>query len=312
MESTLPEMLQAGLLVDTTYVYISTDSVYEVCETCAASSVREIDAVRPADQRLRRRKIKKDKYGDGKLSVEEYIERFRSGLPSVRFFSLRLADVIGPYENTGRLWSLVLGLAKSDRIPFTIPVGKRALQPLNFTFSHDVSACIARLLEEPALPSCALNVACAETVSYAQLCAIVSSRLRSLGLLEGPPQFREGRGTLFPSVTRASPLCMDRLYALGVTPTPLREAVEQSAEWFAECTGRGLYQREFAHIVAGLERSLASAVWNDVKLHPNRCGTGRVTPVPSSSSSSSDDSSSSDASDADGSLAAADVQCLPR
>ena len=98
------------------YIYISTDSVYEVNllykSVCTHTTVqvsapkpvrrpsREEDAVRPRDpgevERLRRA----DPYGHYKLAGEEAVAR--SGLAWV---ALRLADVVGPRDTTNRWWT---------------------------------------------------------------------------------------------------------------------------------------------------------------------------------------------------------------
>lgn len=87
------------------YIYISTDSVYEVTE--AKPEMRpslETDDVRPDDPKKRKELKNADRYGDAKLASEEALKRLRKegGFPYV---ALRLCDVIGPRDTTYR-WFL--------------------------------------------------------------------------------------------------------------------------------------------------------------------------------------------------------------
>jgi nucleoside-diphosphate-sugar epimerase len=102
------------------YIYISSDSVYMVCKKAGTSSyldhsVEEFEAVRPTvhkkiqshnkfskkDGKFADKLNKADKYGHGKLCCEEvlneYYEKYK--FPSV---SLRLPDVYGPYDTSGK------------------------------------------------------------------------------------------------------------------------------------------------------------------------------------------------------------------
>ena len=53
------------------YIYVSTDSVYEVCEEPSHEGpTREDDAKRPADPKTREAYSQKDPYGSAKLECE--------------------------------------------------------------------------------------------------------------------------------------------------------------------------------------------------------------------------------------------------
>jgi hypothetical protein len=57
------------------YVYISTDSVYEVCvQPNHKGGRKEEDAKRPSDKSERDRLKEEDDYGDNKLEVEEVLQ----------------------------------------------------------------------------------------------------------------------------------------------------------------------------------------------------------------------------------------------
>lgn len=55
------------------YVYISSDSVYEVCQKVDTVSNKEEYAVRPSDLELRNELAQSDSYGNGKMEVEEHL-----------------------------------------------------------------------------------------------------------------------------------------------------------------------------------------------------------------------------------------------
>ena len=79
------------------YVYISSDSVYEVCEKSHKGPTEERDSTRPESVEERERLNLLDNYGHEKLQGEEalYKQRWAGGMP---FMALRLFDVIGPRE----------------------------------------------------------------------------------------------------------------------------------------------------------------------------------------------------------------------
>ncbi|ELU03475.1 hypothetical protein CAPTEDRAFT_208513, partial [Capitella teleta] len=74
------------------YIYISTDSVYEVCDVSAGKPLRECDSIRPSCPKRRHKLDKKDSYGRKKLECEEVLQTQRLN-KGFAFTFLRLADV---------------------------------------------------------------------------------------------------------------------------------------------------------------------------------------------------------------------------
>ncbi len=105
------------------YVYISTDSVYEVSEAkpTPRRSV-ESDAVRPTDLKVQARLKSADRYGDAKLAGEEALRNHREsgGFPWV---ALRFCDVIGPRDTTYRwfLYQYWLKFYHDLKLPIAVP-----------------------------------------------------------------------------------------------------------------------------------------------------------------------------------------------
>ena len=85
------------------YIYISTDSVYEVSiDKPTKRPSLETDAVRPKDENEVGLLKKKDPYGHYKLSCEEALAHYQQHKQGFPWVSLRLADVIGPRDTTNR------------------------------------------------------------------------------------------------------------------------------------------------------------------------------------------------------------------
>ena len=85
------------------YIYISTDSVYEVSiDKPTKRPSLETDAVRPKDENEVGLLKKKDPYGHYKLSCEEALVHYQQHKQGFPWVSLRLADVIGPRDTTNR------------------------------------------------------------------------------------------------------------------------------------------------------------------------------------------------------------------
>ncbi|KEP66759.1 UNVERIFIED_CONTAM: NAD dependent epimerase/dehydratase family protein [Hammondia hammondi] len=141
------------------YIYISTDSVYEVSDSSlwrGLPSVSEDFAVRPKEKQRVSLLKKKDTYGHNKFAVEEILrkETHATGRPVA---CLRLADVIGPFDDTDRFWTYFLWTQVAGQHPVLVdPSG--ATQRMNLTFVEDVAAAVSRLLRSRlAEPRCGVQ-----------------------------------------------------------------------------------------------------------------------------------------------------------
>lgn len=93
-----------------TYILISTDSVYEVCQHLSDQNESiETDSIRPECDTLRERLNSLDSYGNHKLKCEEYLID-KSNEQQFSYIILRLADVIGPRDSTERFWLIQMYL----------------------------------------------------------------------------------------------------------------------------------------------------------------------------------------------------------
>ena len=133
------------------YIYLSSDSIYEVCSVPAlcSSSTMEKDCIRPQDANLRHHLSSQDQYGHKKKQCEEYLTHLckTNVLPSCTL--LRLADVIGPRDNTDRLWHYVMWLRYCHVTQQDVPTATTSSTPLSFTFSVDVARLIVAMVSNP-------------------------------------------------------------------------------------------------------------------------------------------------------------------
>eukprot|EP01100_Stratorugosa_tubuloviscum_P011420 TRINITY_DN5090_c2_g1_i1.p1 TRINITY_DN5090_c2_g1~~TRINITY_DN5090_c2_g1_i1.p1 ORF type:complete len:396 (-),score=151.64 TRINITY_DN5090_c2_g1_i1:60-1247(-) len=135
------------------YIFISTDSIYMVCKTPESNRQwKEEDAIRPQNEDLRNKLAKGDSYGHKKMKCEEFlIQTFQQ--IQFPYTSLRLPDVIGPYDGTDRFWKYQLWLRVSrlvdsngsficDPVDVTLDA---ITKPLSFVISNDVITAIHAL-----------------------------------------------------------------------------------------------------------------------------------------------------------------------
>lgn len=220
------------------YIFISTDSVYEVCAVPAGQASREDHDTR----RALRDGEDVDDYGLAKWEVEQALK----AQAAVRWFALRLPDVVGPHENTGRLWSYLMWLAVSDTHPVYVSP-RTDTQQLSFVCSLDVAALVVRLIEQQATvaPCRAFNVACDERVGlraflhmYAEEAGLPEPHFHSTD--DGSQYARE----LLPSVT-VGPVDGSLVQSVvGFRPMALRAAVAATARFFADAWDRFPQERE--------------------------------------------------------------------
>ena len=126
------------------YVVISTDSVYMAC--ARAGFVRDA-AGRLGEMSIAYRdaaRAKKDEYGADKLAMERELQANAGA--DLWYIALRLPDVLGPRENTGRQEKLFKRLVRGAKVGTRID-GGAADAPISVVFAADVGAAIARLLE---------------------------------------------------------------------------------------------------------------------------------------------------------------------
>ena len=243
-----------------TYAYISSDSVYEVSSAAGsgwmlqARAVDESFAQRPAEDTVRKKLRKADSYGDGKLEAEEALAE---GLDSsTRAVALRLPDVIGPFDDTLRLWAywhwLRAGADSCRPQVRKLPAKRARLEaqattesfddpPLAFVFSRDVARFLAGLVgKRLQKPFDAVNVGSDLQVPLRDFLELLSkaSNPGQTGQADatGPLLLEEvdRPRSFLPSVERPLPLDFRHLkQAYGFDSTALPDVLKTCADWFA-------------------------------------------------------------------------------
>jgi len=132
------------------YVFISTDSIYDVCDPNIRSGpVKETDDLRPHSESIIKKLADDEDYGHDKLKCEEYlrnhVSEISSGFP---FVCLRLPDVIGPYDSTCRFWAYMLSIQEMREKPLHTQRGLKDDIPLSFIYSKDVASLVVNFLEK--------------------------------------------------------------------------------------------------------------------------------------------------------------------
>lgn len=142
------------------YIYISTDSIYEVCEKTHSGPSTEEDAVRPKSGRKRLELKREEGYAHDKLACEEVLQEQRKsgGFPYV---ALRFPDVIGPRDNSFRFWTyqLWIRIHKDIGHPVHMP---SAVSDIEFSLIHveDAAKAIEKVLDVgPVAHNQAINLA---------------------------------------------------------------------------------------------------------------------------------------------------------
>lgn len=160
------------------YIYISTDSIYEVCEKTHSGPSTEEDAVRPKSGRKRLELKREETYAHDKLACEEVLEgeRKSGGFPYV---ALRLPDVIGPRDISFRFWTyqLWIRLHKEIQHPVHMPSG---VSEVKFSLIHveDAAKAIEKVLDVgPVAHNQAINLAFNEYFTLKELLRNIADKV---------------------------------------------------------------------------------------------------------------------------------------
>merc|ERR1719215_1008796 len=153
------------------YIYISTDSVYEVCNKKPDwEKTKETDAIRPTDQAEVEKLHQANSYGHFKLAAEEALEELHKST-GLQYVSIRIADVIGARDTTERFWVHQMWLEFHDVInkPYQIPESV-AKKKGSLTYVEDIATTIQLIIKKG--PSCynqAYNIAMMEEFTLSDI-----------------------------------------------------------------------------------------------------------------------------------------------
>jgi len=292
------------------YAYISSDSTYEVCtwaaegwqpRASAEQAVFECDAIRPEDEATRRRLRKADSYGCKKLEAEEALAKGLAEAPESRGVALRLPDVIGPFDDTYRLWSYwhwLQAAAEGKTDPPQVKKRSRSPKrqrresdgkeipsdpPLAFVYNRDVARFIVGLIGSQQHASAkqfdAVNLGCLQQLPLSDFLNTLAAVSQVSGL--SPFVASDKPRTFLPSVNRPWLLTLQHASdAYGFAPTPLEDVLTDCAKWFASACSE--FPKEARAATKRLPPKVRRAALEKLGLRAD-----------SSSSSSSDSSSDS-------------------
>ncbi len=120
------------------YLFVSSDSIYDVCDNKIRRDdfIKEIHAIRPESLKLVKELNHEDQYANDKLRCEEYLLSHSHEI-KFKYLCLRLPDVFGPYDRSGRFWAYILWIKSSKKYP--IHINKFTdLRLMSFAYSLDV------------------------------------------------------------------------------------------------------------------------------------------------------------------------------
>ena len=248
------------------YIYISSDSVYEVCqEKQHQGPSRETDAIRPAEEADRKKARRRDSYGDDKLSSEEVlIEKCKNTNSAPSYVILRLADVIGPKDSTNRFWQYQIWIemaSKCKDLSVSIP-RKYECSPLSFVFSSDIAKLITEIVKmgevkRRGILNQSYNLACSENLTLPEFLQKIKI---SLGLQNCKVNISSDDGDevpqIYPSVERGPIDITKAKSTLNWLPTPMDSAIHETTEFYKEVAKKKLFVKERKDVYRDLKESL--------------------------------------------------------
>lgn len=226
------------------YIFISSHAVYDVSKNATHSEplLLESDAKRPGREvsPLERFELKaKNVHGDAALECEEELmKQYNSG--GFPFVALRLANVVGPKENTVRFWLLHLWVRA--HIPLTMPMqlDETLLEtPISVTYTPDIAQAVVRAISRSRGETCcpehvngeAFNLACEEAPTQRMLYNRVAEPMR-VPYVETQEVSRNSSVVLYPEIVRGPVSIAKALDVLRWSPTDLSKALRSVAMFY--------------------------------------------------------------------------------
>ncbi|CAF2325997.1 unnamed protein product [Rotaria sp. Silwood2] len=242
------------------YIYISTDSVYEVCQPFSNDLSSETDSIRPTDIDEYERLRKKDSYGHKKLKIEEHLSNWQSKSNyNWSYVILRLPDVLGPRDSTDRWWFYQMWIQFYSSIQKSLEISTHLRS--SYVYVNDVARYITYILSKTYHDSSRtfynqiLNIACTEIISINDLFNFIIDEL-NLNFLNIPIEYNPNTETgFFPSVTRGGINISKALSnEFNWKPTPIKQVIRETIQWYNDAYGR--YPNERSYTIKRIRRTL--------------------------------------------------------
>ena len=216
------------------YIYVSSDSVYDVCAAKKKGVVRktlEVDSVRPIDIAKRKSLIEADRYGDAKLSSEDALkdQREEGGFPWV---ALRFADVIGPRDTTYRFQLYQLWVTMYHDIGLPVPVPGNIMDTReSLTYVEDAAQSILLAMDKPDSWDESYNIGFEEDFSLWEILNHMANAVGTEGMEQDNAE-DEKTTHLYPTVLSGPMDISKAKERLGFKPSNVEKAFKKSAAFY--------------------------------------------------------------------------------
>jgi len=277
------------------YIYISSDSVYEVCGDGKPlrkyQKFVENEAVRPIHDSTQRELNAKDEYGNEKLEGEEVLVDQGMKKDGFPYVLLRFADVIGPRDDTDRFSTYVVWaklqqvLSREDIIP-DLHSPNDVLEQSSITCVNDATQSIISAMTLSSSWNEAYNIASSEVFNVTSAIAMIASEVYSNASYHRIPYVTrvdaEDGIAMYPSVTRGPVSIVKASKKLQFKPTPLKKAISDTVSWYLDIMERDLNYRdtivseweenllEFSELFTRrLQDTIMKRVWAKLPVNPD-------------------------------------------
>lgn len=226
------------------YIFISTHAVYDISKnsTHGESLALESDATRPGREvsPLERYELKaKNLRGDVALEIEEdLVKQLNSG--GAPFVTLRLANVIGPKENTIRYWLLHLWVRAHLALTMPMQLDETLLDTqISMTYTPDIAQAVMRVIARSRGEVCcpekvqgeAFNLACEQAPTQRELYNHVAEPI-GVPYIETQEVPTNKSVVLYPDVLRGPINAAKAMDVLRWSPTDLAKSIRSVARFY--------------------------------------------------------------------------------
>ncbi|KAF4526738.1 hypothetical protein B566_EDAN015308 [Ephemera danica] len=227
-----PNVLREALLVlkqkAGIYIYISSDSIYEVSEPSNSTKSREEDGIRPHDPELYTKLAEADSYGDEKFQGEDVL----TSQEFVPYIIFRLPDVMGERDGTKRWWFYTSWLQHYQAIGEPLPIPSHLENvKTSYVYAPDVGTLIADIILgrfTSDINNQIFNLAFEDGVTLKELLLEMSSNLET----EIEFQVKDNAVFMLPSVTRGPVDISKAKKYLNFKPTDWRMALRKTIYFY--------------------------------------------------------------------------------
>ncbi|XP_013075096.2 uncharacterized protein LOC106061480 [Biomphalaria glabrata] len=258
------------------YIYISTDSVYEVCIKNHTGPTLETDAVRPESEEMRKNFESWDSYGHHKLECEEHLTNFSAGNSALPFIILRLPDVIGPRDNTNRWWYYQLWMKLKYYLEKDIIVPKSSENRLmSMVYVKDVADMIQKLVQNsyPNAYFQTFNLALKETFTLKQFLETMRDQLNatnvSITVEDSPLATR-----MYPSVKLGPVDTTKAEQILQWVPTKWADVLRETCDFYEMAIASHYFINQRSDMIRMLQNYLTTKPNNVYRALRNVYGLG--------------------------------------